>query len=250
MRGDLKSAESLGLQDLQDFYRREFTPGTSSLVVVGMVDFRPRGGGGRPALGRLDRAAARPARPTPRSPGSSAPRAFTSWTGPTSPRARSGWATWGCPASHPDFFAIKLMNYILGAGGFSSRLMSRIRSDLGFTYGIRSSFHFRRAPGPFIISTFTPAANTAAVVKEIAQVVKEVRDGGVSESELAEAQSYHVGHFPLGLETSRGIGNQVISMDLYDLGRDYLKRYCDQIRAVTLKTAAQAAQSISSRKTW
>ena len=95
----------------------------------------------------------------------------------------------GVPRSHPDYFSIKLVNYILGAGGFSSRLMNRIRSDLGLTYGIRSSFHCRRAPGPFLISTFTPAANTAAVVKEITTVVQEVRDAGVAESELAEAQS-------------------------------------------------------------
>ena len=60
--------------------------------------------------------------------------------------------------------------------------------------------------------------------------------------ELAEAQSYFVGHFPLGLETSRGIGRQVLSIDLYDLGRDYLKGYCDKIRDVNLKTAAQSAQ--------
>jgi zinc protease len=148
----------------------------------------------------------------------------------------------GMPRSHPDYFAIKLMNYILGAGGFSSRLMSRIRSDLGFTYGIRSTFAFRRAPGPFLVSTFTPAANTGAVVREITAVVREMRDAGATASELAEAQSYHVGHFPLGLETSRGIGNQVIGLDLYDLGLDYLRRYCDQIRAVTLKAAARAAR--------
>ncbi len=76
----------------------------------------------------------------------------------------------GLPRAHPDYFPLKLANYILGEGGFSSRLMARIRSDLGFTYGIRSSFSFRRAPGPFIVSTFTPAENTAQVVKEIRAV--------------------------------------------------------------------------------
>ena len=148
----------------------------------------------------------------------------------------------GLPRAHPDYFPLKLVNYILGEGGFSSRLMARIRSDLGFTYGIRSSFSFRRAPGPFIVSTFTPAENTAQVVKEIRTVITEVHQNGVTDQELAEAQSYYVGHFPLGLETSRGIGRQVLSMDLYDLGTDYLKSYCDQIRGVTLKTAAAAAQ--------
>jgi zinc protease len=109
----------------------------------------------------------------------------------------------GLPRHHPDFFPVRLVNYILGGGGFSSRLMSRIRSDLGLTYGIRSRFHFRRAPGPFTVATFTPAANTAQVVGEIVEVMREVRQNGVTAQELAEAQSYYVGHFPLGLETAR-----------------------------------------------
>jgi zinc protease len=121
--------------------------------------------------------------------------------------------------------------------------MARIRSDLGFTYGIRSSFSFRRAPGPFITSTFTPAANTAAVVKEIKTVIRELRDKGVTSQELAEAQSYYVGHFPLGLETPRGLSRQVLSIDLYNLGRDYLKGYCERIRSVAPKAAAQAARN-------
>jgi len=72
-------------------------------------------------------------------------------------------------------------------------------------------------------------------------VIREVRENGVTAQELAEAQSYYVGHFPLGLETTRGIGRQVLSIDLFDLGRDYLKGYCDQIRGVTPEAAAQAA---------
>ncbi|MDD2904390.1 MAG: insulinase family protein, partial [Syntrophales bacterium] len=126
-------------------------------------------------------------------------------------------------------------------GGFSSRLMTRIRSDLGCTYGIRSSFNFRRAPGPFVVSTFTPAAQTGLVVKEIKAVMQEVKEGGITAQELAEAQSYYVGHFPLGLETPRGIGSRVVSMDLYNLGPDYLKRHRERIQEVTLAAAQDAA---------
>jgi zinc protease len=226
---------------LQDFYRREFTPGTASLVVVGMVDF-PRMAAEASRLWGPWTGGGPASPPYTAVPGKLCSPGIYLLNRPDLTQSEIRVGHLGVPRLHPDFFAVKLVNYILGAGGFSSRLMGRIRSDLGFTYGIRSSFHFRRAPGPFIISTFTPAANTAAVVKEIVAVVRELRDGGVSENELAEAQSYHVGHFPLGLETSRALGTQVISMDLYDLGRDYLKGYCDQIRAVTLGAAAQAAQ--------
>jgi zinc protease len=149
----------------------------------------------------------------------------------------------GLPRHHPDFFPLRLVNYILGEGGFSSRLMTRIRSDLGFTYGIRSRFFLRRAPGPFIISTFTPAENTAQVVQEIGEVMQNVRQNGVTTQELSEAQSYYVGHFPLSLETTRTIATQVLNIDLYDLGLDYLSRYCENIQGVTLEAAQQTART-------
>jgi zinc protease len=239
--GDLESAAALELSDLKAFYRREFAPQAASLVVVGMVE--------------ADRAAAAAAGPfgtwtgggPPSPPYAAAPEKLCTpgvylWDRPELTQSEIRLGHLGVPRSHPDFFALKLVNYVLGGGGFSSRLMTRIRSDLGLTYGIRSQFHFRRAPGPFVVSTFTPAANTAEVVKEIAGVMTEVSRGGITAQELEEAQSYHVGHFPLGLETPMGLARQLLSMDLYDLGRDYLKKYCDQIRAVTLEAAARAAQ--------
>jgi zinc protease len=239
--GDLRSLDNIGVADLKEFYRREFTPATATLVVVGMA-----------AFARVQEEAARLWENW--TGGGPASQPYTAISSPlsapgvyllnrpdlTQSEIRVGHL--GLPRAHPDYFSLKLVNYILGEGGFSSRLMARIRSDLGFTYGIRSSFSSRRAPGPFMVSTFTPAANTAQVVDEIRAVITEVHQNGVTEQELAEAQSYYVGHFPLGLETSRGIARQVMSIDLYDLGTDYLKRYCDQIRGVTLKTAAVAAQ--------
>jgi zinc protease len=239
--GDLQRLDNLGLADLQDFYRREFIPATATLVAVGMVAFervqeeaaRLWGSwqGGGPASPPYVAAPARVCAP-----------GIYLLDRPDLTQSEIRVGHLGLPRAHADYFPLKLVNYILGEGGFSSRLMARIRSDLGFTYGIRSSFSFRRAPGPFIVSTFTPAENTVQVVEEIRSVITEVHRRGVLPQELAEAQSYYVGHFPLGLETSRGIARQVMSIDLYDLGTDYLKNYCEQIRGVTPKAAAQAAQ--------
>jgi len=240
--GDLQSLEALSPEDLRAFYLREFVPETSTLAVVGMVPWSRaqeeasrlwegfKGGG--------------PASPLYRAaPQEVCAPGIYLWDRPELTQSEIRLGHLGLPRSHPDYFLVKLVNYILGEGGFSSRLMARIRSDLGFTYGIRSHFSFRRAPGPFIVSTFTPASNTARVVQEIQGVIKEVVHQGVGAPELAEAQSYYVGHFPLGLETPRGLSRQVISMDLYGLGPDYLKGYCDQIRRVTLGAAAQAART-------
>ena len=239
--GDLESLKAIGLNDLKEYYRREFTPGEATLVVVGMASFARMqeeagklwGGwqGGGPA-----------STPYTQAPERVCPPGIYLLDRPDLTQSEIRLGHLGLPRSHPDFFPLRLVNYILGEGGFSSRLMTRIRSDLGCTYGIRSSFNFRRAPGPFVISTFTPAAQTALVVQEIKAVVQEIRERGITAQELAEAQSYYVGHFPLGLETPRGIGSRVVSMDLYNLGRDYLQHYRERLQEVTLASAQEAAR--------
>jgi zinc protease len=240
-RGEPESLEALALKDLKHHYQREFSPAVSSLVVVGMLPraqvleeaqraFGAWAGGGPPSPPYTDPP------PRPAAPG------LYLLDRPELTQSEIRMGHLGPPRRHPDFFPLRLVNYVLGEGGFSSRLMSRIRSDLGLTYGIRSHFFFRRAPGPFTISTFTPAATTAQVVREIREVMQEVAARGLTPQELAEAQSYYIGHFPLALETPRTIARQVVAMDLYDLEPDYLHHYCRRLREVTLEAAQAAAR--------
>ncbi len=239
LRGEMESLASLSLADIQAFYQGEFSPKAATLVVVGMLPFSRMAEevqkvwadwtGGGPI-----------SPPYTEAPRQSCPPAIYLLDRPELSQSEIRLGFLGLPRSHPDFFPLRLVNYILGGGGFSSRLMTRVRSDLGLTYGIRSQFSFRRAPGPFQVSTFTPAAHTAKVIEEIKYVIRDVRDNGVTAQELQEAQSYYTGHFPLSLETPRALCRQVLTIDLYDLGLDYLMLYCDRIRGVTLQATRQA----------
>jgi zinc protease len=241
VRGELDSLEALSLADVQGFYQQQFTPQAATLVVVGMIPFERM-------VAEVQKAWASWQRGGPASPPYQEAPEATCAPGlylldrPELTQSELRVGSLGLPRSHPDYFPLRLVNYILGEGGFSSRLMARIRSDLGLTYGIRSHFYFRRAPGPFLVSTFTPAPHTTQVVQEIKEVIETVRDNGVTAQELEEAQSYYTGHFPLGLETPRALCRRVLSIDLYGLGLDYLKCYCERIRGVTLATARQAAR--------
>lgn len=242
IRGEPESLEAITLEDLVAHYRREWAPAAATLVVVGLVPLARveeetrhlwegwQGGG--PV-----------SPPYTAAPSPPCPPGLYLLDRPELTQSEIRMGHLGVPRRHPDFFPLRLVNYILGEGGFSSRLMTRIRSELGLTYGIRSRFHFRRAPGPFTVATFTPAENTARVVREIKTVMQEIRERGVTAQELAEAQSYYVGHFPLSLETPRALARQVALVDLHDLGRDYLARYCDQIQGVSLEAAQAAAAS-------
>lgn len=237
--GSPETLAALTLDDLKAFYHQQFHPAASSLVIVGMVPegdvltLAERTWGRWSPPGQL-------AAPFQAAPETICPAGIYLLDRPTLTQSEIRCGHLGLPRHNPDFFPLRLMNYIFGGGGFSSRLMMRIRAEKGLTYGVRSHFHLRRAPGPFIVSTFTPAEHTAAVVQEIKDVMTEVKTDGVTAAELADAQSYFVGSFPLSLETPSGLAQQLLSIDLYDLGRDYLQHYRSRIIAVD-QAAAQAA---------
>jgi zinc protease len=240
--GDLESISALSLDDLKSFYQSQFHPTESTLVAVGMV---PEATVIQEA-GRAWSAWAGAAVPTPphlKPPPAPGTPGIYLLDRPALTQSEIRFGHLGLPRRHPDFFPLRLINYTLGGGGFSSRLMTRIRSDLGFTYGINSRFHFRRAPGPFVISTFTPAVHTAAVIQEVKTVLGEFKRDGMTARELEDAKNFYVGHFPMGLETPGGIARQLINMDLHHLELDYLQTYCGQIQAVEIDRVQAAAQA-------
>jgi len=147
------------------------------------------------------------------------------------------------PHAHPDFVPFGAMNYILGAGGFSSRLMQKIRSQLGYTYGIHSSLEPRLHPGPFKISTFTPTDLTAACLREVFEVLRIFIDQGATAAEREEAIRFLIGSYPAKFETPGQIAQKIIQAKLHGLGMEYLAIYPDLVSDVTPEMIAHAARA-------
>jgi len=148
----------------------------------------------------------------------------------------------GVDRSNPDYFAVRLMNYILGGGGFSSRMMDEIRSNRGLTYGIYCSFDFNKLKGAYTVDTFTRNDSTAAAIKAIIEQMEKIRSGGATDKELEDTKSFYTGYFPLQLETPDQIATQILNVELYDLGEDYLKDYRKNINAVSKADIQRVAQ--------
>ena len=148
----------------------------------------------------------------------------------------------GIPHAHPDFLSFEVMNFVLGAGGFSSRLMWRIRSELGYTYGIRGSLEPRKNPGPYSISTFTPTETTFPCVREIFSLIQTFIAQGATDQEQEEAISFLTGSYPMKFETLALIAQRVIQAETHGLGLDYLSTYSEQVAAVTLREMAFSAR--------
>ena len=129
------------------------------------------------------------------------------------------------PLTSKDYEAITLLNYVLGGGGFSSRLMKLIRSEHGLTYGVRSRFSSGERAGPFMITTFTRVEKVRGLIDLTFQVVDRLVAEGVGETELADAKGYYLGSYPLSLETVEGEGGRLLYAARYGLGDDYISAY-------------------------
>ncbi len=147
----------------------------------------------------------------------------------------------GQPRSTPDYFPLLVMNTILG-GSFTSRLNLSLRERHGFTYGVRSRFHFRRKAGPFSVGTAVGTEVTGSAVGEILAEVGGLLEGGPDAEEVEAARDYIAGVFPLQLETVEQVAARVGELIVHGLPDDYHDRYRDRVRAVEPEQVAEAAR--------
>lgn len=147
----------------------------------------------------------------------------------------------GTKRSDPDYYALSIANMVLG-GMFTSRLNLNLRERNGFTYGVRSRFVLRTAPGPFRVSTAVGNDVTAGAVREIMNELEAMAEGGPTEAEVTAARDYAAGIFGLQLETAGQIATRVSQLVVYDLPDDHFDEYRDRMRAVDSEAAAAAAR--------
>jgi zinc protease len=147
----------------------------------------------------------------------------------------------GVPRRIADYASLVIANSILG-GAFTSRLNMNLREKHGFTYGVRSGFAFRKAPGPFLIQTAVATDVTARAVEEIRRETAELLRDGPTSDELNAARDYLSGTVPLELQTTEQIAARAGEIFVYDLPADYFARYRDELRQVTAQQALAAAR--------
>ena len=148
----------------------------------------------------------------------------------------------GISRSNPDYYAVSVMNYILGSGDFSSRLMDSIRDRQGLAYGVYSRFEANRMAGPFTISLQTRSETTNKAIAGVLAEVRGMREKEVSDQELADAEAYLMGSFPLRLDTIGKLARVLTLVEFYGLGLEYFTDYPRQIEAVTKADVLRVAR--------
>ncbi len=148
----------------------------------------------------------------------------------------------GISRDNPDYYAVSVMNYILGGGGFASRLMNSIRDEKGLAYDVRSYFAAYKEAGYFQSELQTKNETANVAIDEIIRQITKMRTEKVSEKELSEAKSCLTGSFPRRLDTTRKISDFLATVEFFNLGLDYDKKYIDYINSVTEENVLRVAQ--------
>jgi predicted Zn-dependent peptidase len=145
------------------------------------------------------------------------------------------------PRLTPDYYALLVLNAILG-GQFVSRLNMNLRESKGYTYGVRSGFEFRRAPGPFGVQAAVQTGVTADAVREVLDELGAI--GGsrpATQAELDLAKSALTRGYARSFETAGQIGRGLAQLALYGLPDDTLEQFVPSVHAVDIDAVTSAA---------
>ena len=128
------------------------------------------------------------------------------------------------PRSHPDVYPMMVMNYILGGGGFDSRVLEEIRSKRGLAYSASSGFDPGLHGGLYRVGfqTKNETMEEASVLAK--SIARGMQKAPVSEAELEGAKKFMLGSFPMRLDSNSGIASHLALWECYGLGTDYPSR--------------------------
>ena len=236
--GTEAATEATTRQDLERFYRTNFRPNNSTLIVVGDVqpaDIESRVSRlfGEWQAGDVPKtnynAVQRPARTT-----------IYLIDKPGAPQSSVRIGTIGVPRSTEDYFALEVMNTILG-GSFTSRLNQNLRETKGYTYGAGSGFDMRREAGPFTARAEVTGTKTDSSLIEFMKELRGILDT-VPRTELEKAKRYLQLGLPADFETTTDISFRLAPIATYDLPLDYYNSYVQRIEAVTQADVQRVAR--------
>lgn len=140
----------------------------------------------------------------------------------------------GYKRDDPDFFALTVGNYVLGGGGFVSRLTEEVREKRGLSYSVSSYFAPGRHAGAFTLGLQTRPDQAAQATEVARQVLARFVAEGPSEAELQAARDNLIGGFPLLIDSNRKLLGNLSSMAWNDLPLDYLDNWTARIAKVSV----------------
>lgn len=236
--GTAASVKGFDLADLRQFHSQHYVPSNAVLIVTGDVTAATAMSQLEAAFGTWKGAAVAPAAVPAATQLTTRQVYLIDKPGAAQSQIRMGWV--GVPRSTPDYFALRVLNTVLG-GSFTSRLNQNLREEHGYAYGAGSSFEMRSGAGPFYAAAAVQTDKTSEALTEFFKELDAIR-APIGGDELEKAKSFLALSLPRSFETTQRLAGSLAQVFVYNLPADYYATYTERVRAVTPADVQRAAE--------
>jgi zinc protease len=234
--GEEADVKAITAKDLSRFHKQYYVGSNAILVMVGDLSDSQARIMARRLVGDLPKGS-KPAAISPVAPLKKASRIHKPFQS-TQTHIHMGHP--GMARGDKDYFDLFVGNYILGGGGFVSRLVHRIREKEGLAYSVYSYFWPMREAGPFLMGMQTRNGKRSKALKLMRQTVEDFVKNGPTESELKAAKQNLTGGFPMRIDSNKKIAGYLAVIGFYNLPLEYLDQFIDRVDAVTVASVRDA----------
>ena len=237
--GTPETVASITRADLQQFHRQYFIPNNMVLAIVGDITQKEAAAATERVFGPWARGA------VPAWRGTSPPeptRRIVVIDKPDAVQTEIRMGQLAIPRKHVDYLKWDMAVKVLGGEG-ANRLHRVLRSERGLTYGASADSEAHKLAGDFVAETDTRTETTGEALRLMMEELLRLQRQRVPERELADAQAYLAGSFPLTIESPNDIATQVINTVLYELPLEDIPTYPQRISAITPDDIQRVAQT-------
>jgi zinc protease len=239
-RGTLESVPAITVADLRAFTRNVFARDNLKIAIVGNIDGAAAGKmidkvfASLPAKSKLSPVA-------DVSPQGLGQKIAIDLDVPQSVLMIGGA---GILRKDPDFVPAFVLNHVLGGSAFSSRLYKEVREARGLAYSVYSAVMPLDSAALFMSGTATRSDRTSQTLEVMQAEIRKLADAGPTEDELDKAKSFLKGSYALRFDTSSKIAEQLVQIQLDDLGIDYIDKRNSLVDAVTMADVKRVAKRL------
>jgi len=237
--GEVETIEKFTREDLAGFHRRHYAAQYAVVAIIGDVTRAEAEAIAEQLTRGLPGASgAEPLLP----PVADLPAAATRMIGHHATQAHILIGAPGIRRDDPDYFPLFVGNYVLGGGGFVSRITEEVRQKRGLAYSAYSYFSPLLREGPFLIGMQTQRDQADEALEVVRKTLREFVAGGPTDSELLAAKQNIVGGFPLRIDSNRKIHDYLSLIGFYRLPLTYLEDFVKNVEQVTVVDIRAAFQ--------
>lgn len=236
--GSEETVNRITVQNIKDYYNQFFVPNNASLIVVGDITMEEVMQLAKKHLGNRQRKLIKiPVLPEVEK---SQETKIYIVNKEGAPQSQIRVGNIGIRRSSPDFYAVNILNQIIGAS--NGRLFLNLRETHAYTYGAYANFSMRKAEGPFLAYAGVKTDVTDSSLIEFLKEINRIRDELVPEDEFEMYKTAVIQRLPRVFETPAQITSQLLALELFNLPDDFFSTLMDNYQKVTREDIQRVAQ--------